>query len=165
MRPPRTPLSSTSAAAHLLVPNRAPRTRLRVGVRAAAGVRCPPGLPRERRLKRWGRSPGRRAGVEAGAVAAARRHRCGPAPTAVSSAPAAAQIRTGYTSRGGAPSMGGGALGGGAKPGRGSGFKMGVRGGRRSETAARKPKRACIWSKANEMRDDALVQAGRGLWD
>lgn len=61
--------------------------------------------------------------------------------------------------------MGGGALGGGAKPGRGSGFKMGVRGGQRSETAARKPKRAYIWSKANEMRDEALVQPGRGLWD
>lgn len=100
-RPPRTPLSSTPAAAHLLVPNRGPRTRLRVGVRAAAGVRCPPGLPGERRLKRWGRSPGRRAGVEAGAVAAARRHRRSPAPAAVSSAPAAAQIRTGNASRGG----------------------------------------------------------------
>ena len=110
-RLPRTPVSSTSAAAHLLVPNRAPRTRLRVGVRAAIGVRCPPGLPGERRLKGWGRSPGKGAGVEAGAVAAARRHRCGPAPAAVLSAPAAARIRTGTASRGGGQSAGGGALG------------------------------------------------------
>lgn len=110
-RPPRTPLSSTSAAAHLLVPNRAPRTRLRVGVRAAIRVRCPPGLPGERRLKGRGRSPGKRAGVEAGAVAAARRHRCGPAPAAVLSVPAAARIRTGTASRGWGPPAGGGALG------------------------------------------------------
>ena len=42
---------------------------------------------------------------------------------------------------------------------------MGVRVGRRPETAARKPERACKWtkwSKAEKMSDEALLLAGRG---
>lgn len=59
--------------------------------------------------------------------------------------------------------MGGGALG--IKPTlKRLGVQDGREGGRRSETAA-KGSRGMHLVKANEMRDDALVQAGQGLWD
>lgn len=74
---PQTPLSLGSAPAHLCSPSGAPPTQLRVGVRAVVGVPGSPGLAGVKRLERRRRSPGRRAGAEAGAVAAARRHRHG----------------------------------------------------------------------------------------
>lgn len=74
-RCPRNSPSSASAPAHLRGPSGAPRTHLRVGVRAAVRVRDPPRLAGVKRLERRRRSPRRGARVEAGAVAAARRHR------------------------------------------------------------------------------------------
>lgn len=86
---------------------------------------------------------------------------CGPAPTAVSSAPQQLLksepdiLREAGPHRWEAEPWG-------VRQNQRLRVQMSVRGGRASETATKKPKRACIWSKANEMRDDALVQAGRG---
>lgn len=121
---PQIPLSSASGRSHLRRPSRARPTHLRVGVRAAVGVRGPPSLPGVQRLEQWGRSPRRGVRVEAGSGAAARRHRSGPG----SADPAATRKpnRNCFGRRGPPGGRRSPADGGGATTGRDAGLKMGA---------------------------------------